>query len=87
MVIHSGIVEQWMVTSFFISDTQHNIQETDGDRKEKKISLYLPDIYSLDSQEIQPVDRSMLSLCHNVSEYLYMSQWQSKSDLVINPGD
>ena len=52
MVIHSGIVEQWMVTSFFISDTQHNIQETDGDRKEKKISLYLPDIYSLGSQEI-----------------------------------
>ena len=52
MVIQRG----WLlVTSYFIPDTQQNIQETGGDRNEKKISLYLPNIYSLGSQEIQPV--------------------------------
>ena len=41
-VLHS----LWMVTSYFISDTQHNIQETGGDRNEKKISLYFHNIYT-----------------------------------------
>ena len=57
MVIHSTVYTAlWRVTSYFIVDTQHNIQETGGDRNEKKISLYFHNIYSLGFQETQPVD-------------------------------